>query len=92
MNKRIKILWEEATLSLWPEPGQFTPGENDYGLSKFADVLLREYIGLLQEELDRAHKEKIYNENDWAIREAQVSLLTNLIQETKEKFGSDNDI
>ena len=87
MNERIKELWEESTLSIWPRPGKFTAGEYDYNLKAFADALLREYIAPLQEELNRAHKIVVHNERDWGVREVQITLLTNLIQDAKEHFG-----
>ena len=42
MNERIKELWEEATVSVWPRPGKFTAGEYDYHLEKFAELIVRE--------------------------------------------------
>ena len=42
MNERIKELWEESTLSLWPRPGKFTAGEYDYNLKAFAELIVQE--------------------------------------------------
>ena len=39
MNERIKEIWEEATVSVWPRPGKFTAGEYDYHLVKFAELI-----------------------------------------------------
>jgi hypothetical protein len=44
MNERIKELWEESTVSMWPRPGKFTAGEYDYHLEKFAELIAKEYI------------------------------------------------
>lgn len=48
MNERIKELWEEGTLSIWPRPGKFTAGEYDYNLEKFAELIVAETISVLQ--------------------------------------------
>jgi hypothetical protein len=42
MNERIKEIWEEATVSVWPRPGKFTAGEYDYHIEKFAELIVRE--------------------------------------------------
>jgi hypothetical protein len=42
MNERIKEMWEEATVSVWPRPGKFTAGEYDHHLAKFAELIVRE--------------------------------------------------
>ena len=42
MNDRIKEMWEEATVSVWPRPGKFTAGEYDYHLEKFAELIVQE--------------------------------------------------
>jgi hypothetical protein len=42
MNERIKELWEESTVSMWPRPGKFTAGEYDYHLKKFAELIVKE--------------------------------------------------
>ena len=41
MNERIKEMWEEATVSVWPRPGKFTAGEYDHHLAKFAELIVR---------------------------------------------------
>jgi hypothetical protein len=42
MNERIKEMWEEATVSVWPRPGKFTAGEYDYHLANFAELIVLE--------------------------------------------------
>ena len=42
MNERIKEMWEESTVSVWPRPGKFTAGEYDYHLKKFAELIVAE--------------------------------------------------
>jgi hypothetical protein len=42
MNERIKEIWEEATVSVWPRPGKFTAGEYDYHIKKFAELIVQE--------------------------------------------------
>jgi hypothetical protein len=42
MNERIKEIWEEATVSVWPRPGKFTAGEYDYHIEKFAELIVQE--------------------------------------------------
>ena len=42
MNERIKEMWEETTVSVWPRPGKFTAGEYDYHLEKFAELIVQE--------------------------------------------------
>ena len=49
MNERIKEMWEEATVSMWPRPGKFTAGEYDYHLEKFAELIVRECVKFLDE-------------------------------------------
>lgn len=44
MNERIKEMWEEATVSVWPRPGKFTAGEYDYHLEKFAELIVGECV------------------------------------------------
>lgn len=39
MNERLQEMWEEATLSHWPQPGKFTAGEYDSHLEKFAELI-----------------------------------------------------
>jgi hypothetical protein len=49
MNERIKEIWEEATVSVWPRPGKFTAGEYDYHIEKFAELIVRECSGIAQQ-------------------------------------------
>jgi hypothetical protein len=48
MNERIRQLWEESTVSMWPRPGKFTAGEYDYHLEKFAELIVRECIKTIE--------------------------------------------
>ena len=54
MNERIKEMWEEATVSVWPRPGKFTAGEYDYHLAKFAEFIVRECISALDVNIYRS--------------------------------------
>jgi hypothetical protein len=49
MNERIKEMWEEATVSVWPRPGKFTAGEYDFHLEKFAELIVQECIAKVSE-------------------------------------------
>jgi hypothetical protein len=48
MNERIKEMWEEATVSVWPRPGKFTAGEYDYHLEKFAELIVQECLKIVE--------------------------------------------
>ena len=48
MNERIKEIWEEATVSVWPRPGKFTAGEYDYHIEKFAELIVQECAMLVE--------------------------------------------
>jgi len=81
MNERIREVWikaarEDSDPDNWDTQEQF--------IERFADVLLREYVGMLEAKLDELHKTVVYSESQWQTREAQISLLTNLIEEAKE--------
>jgi hypothetical protein len=54
MNERIKEMWEEATVSMWPRPGKFTAGEYDYHLEKFAELIVKE-CARVASDYDGAH-------------------------------------
>jgi hypothetical protein len=54
MNDRIKELWEESTVSMWPRPGKFTAGEYDYHLEKFAELIVRECIFVMKSTVDES--------------------------------------
>jgi hypothetical protein len=47
MNERIKEIWEEATVSVWPRPGKFTAGEYDYHIEKFVKLIVRECMNIV---------------------------------------------
>lgn len=49
MNEQIKTMWEESTGSVWPAPGKFTAGEYDYNLEKFAELIIRECITVINQ-------------------------------------------
>jgi hypothetical protein len=51
MNERIKELWEESTVSMWPRPGKFTAGEYDYHLAKFAELIVKECTTVIERNL-----------------------------------------
>jgi hypothetical protein len=47
MNERIKEIWEEATVSVWPRPGKFTAGEYDYHIENFVELIVRECADIM---------------------------------------------
>jgi hypothetical protein len=49
MNDRIKTMWEEATFKVWPRPGKFTAGEYDIHLEKFAELIVAECLGIVDD-------------------------------------------
>ncbi len=66
MNERIKELWEESTVSMWPRPGKFTAGEYDYHLEKFAELIVAECMKLNRDILcedDPDYLDQVYNEH-----------------------------
>ena len=56
MNERIKEMWEEATVSVWPRPGKFTAGEYDHHLAKFAELIVRRCLDILDVEDNGSHR------------------------------------
>ena len=57
MHERIKEMWEEATVSMWPRPGKFTAGEYDYHLEKFAELIVRECADVIQKKVSMKYKD-----------------------------------
>jgi hypothetical protein len=55
MNERIKEIWEEATVSVWPRPGKFTAGEYDYHIEKFAELIVKECAQVCLSQRDPAN-------------------------------------
>jgi hypothetical protein len=51
MSERIKEMWEEATVSMWPRPGKFTAGEYDYHLEKFAELIVKQTMQVVANQL-----------------------------------------
>jgi hypothetical protein len=59
MNERIKELWEEATVSMWPRPGKFTAGEYDYHLEKFAELIVREMCQVINADCELQMRQRV---------------------------------
>jgi len=72
MNERIKEMWEEATVSVWPRPGKFTAGEYDYHLEKFAKLIVRECIEEFRGEVQHWY--------DWEVDDE-------MLEQVKKHFG-----
>lgn len=76
MNERIKDMWVESTGSIWPRPGKFTAGEYDWHLEKFAELIVRECVDIIQRESEKAIRNNTYMGDDvpasvtqWKIKE-----------------------
>ena len=81
MNERIKTMWVEATGSVWPRPYKFTAGEYDTHLEKFAELIVRECIESVKEDMYSGagcHSD-FSTGGDWALETA--------INNIKEKYG-----
>ena len=77
MNERIKEMWEEATVSVWPRPGKFTAGEYDHHLAKFAELIVRECMWKIMQRKEDAI------DNDWHVDEAMSAAISDI----SEHFG-----
>jgi hypothetical protein len=81
MNERIKEMWEEATVSVWPRPGKFTAGEYDYHLAKFAELIVRECTHIIA---NQAWESRTAGANgDWT----EYNTLSRVAGQIKEHFG-----
>lgn len=89
MNDRVKELWVEATQSIWPAPGKFTAGEYDYNLEKFAELIVKECIGVIQKEVSLKYKDGVGETEDFMGGHYAASVLSRV--KIKQHFGVEND-
>jgi hypothetical protein len=75
MNERIKEMWEEATVSVWPRPGKFTAGEYDHHLKKFAQLIVQRTLEIVE-----AHTEIFQSDQARA-------MVEHIKQSVKTDFG-----
>ena len=87
MNERIQALAEQAGLEYNFDPMAWLKYE------KFAELMTKEFIGLLEYEIAMLEKYKTTSCNDFDRRwhEGKIVHFHKLIEKTKDHFGVEND-
>jgi len=82
MNKQIEGLWWQARI------GYNNQNCDPEVVAKFAELIVRECVGILETEIaDVLAPKTIFNQDEWDKNNMCFTLLVNMITLTKEHFG-----
>ena len=92
MNERIKELAEQADNfadNKIQMPGEYHPDWHDVRDEKFAELIVREGIGILETEIElvKGYKSTACNDFDVRWHEGKIEHFAKLIEKNKKHFG-----
>jgi hypothetical protein len=95
MKKRIKLLAEQAGFHFYDmhnvdgqDLGESIEADEWSAAEKFAELIVRECVGILETEIaDVLAPKTIFNQDEWDKNNMCFTLLVNMITLTKEHFG-----
>ena len=95
MNERIRLLAEQAGFHFYDmhhvdgqDLGESIEADEWSAAEKFAELIVRECVGILETEIaDVLAPKTIFNQDEWDKNNMCFTLLVNMITLTKEHFG-----
>jgi hypothetical protein len=88
MNERIKELIAQATKRYEPD-WNGAPAYEDFDKEKFAELIVRECIGILETEIElvKGYKSTACNDFDVRWHEGKIEHFAKLVEKSKKHFG-----
>ena len=89
MNERIRELAEQAGISLSQKDFSYYWVESAEDIEKFAELIVRECIGILETEIElvKGYKSTACNDFDVRWHEGKIEHFVKLIEKNKKHFG-----